>query len=103
MAAWEPFSKEMSDKIDKMIEWCHEGSPMSRVDRVEVLEEVYTGDFDRFTISSLRGGTVKELLNNFYDFLAQHDFPTLLESLFASLNGTMWPEAVIPGLSSCRF
>lgn len=39
------------DKIDKMIEWCREGSPMSRVERVEVIEEVYTGDFDRFTIT----------------------------------------------------
>jgi acylphosphatase len=34
-----------------MIEWCREGSPMSRVDRVEVLEEVYTGDFDRLEIA----------------------------------------------------
>ncbi len=38
-------------KIDAMIEWCHEGSPLGRVERVEVLEEVYAGDFDRFTIS----------------------------------------------------
>lgn len=38
------------DKIQKMIEWCHEGSPISRVDEVEVLEEVYTGEFDRLVI-----------------------------------------------------
>ena len=37
-------------KIDKMIEWCSQGSPIGRVHRVEVLEEVYTGDFDGFTI-----------------------------------------------------
>jgi acylphosphatase len=40
-----------ADKVEKMIEWCHEGSPMGRVDRVEVLEEVYTGDFDRLAIT----------------------------------------------------
>jgi acylphosphatase len=40
-----------ADKVEKMIEWCGEGSPMSRVDRVEVLDEVYTGDFDRLAIA----------------------------------------------------
>ena len=40
-----------ADKAEKMIQWCYEGSPMGRVDRVEVLEEVYTGDFDRFMIT----------------------------------------------------
>ncbi|MGO9021735.1 MAG: acylphosphatase [Syntrophobacteraceae bacterium] len=40
-----------ADKVEKMIEWCREGSPMSRVDRVEVLAEVYTGDFDRLEIA----------------------------------------------------
>jgi acylphosphatase len=40
-----------SDKIEKMIKWCYEGSPMSRVARVEVLEEAYTGEFDRLDIS----------------------------------------------------
>ena len=40
-----------ADKVEKMIEWCREGSPLGRVDRVKVLEEVYTGDFDGFTIS----------------------------------------------------
>ena len=40
-----------ADKVQKMIEWCREGSPMSRVDRVELLEEVYTGDFDRLALA----------------------------------------------------
>jgi acylphosphatase len=40
-----------ADKVQKMIEWCREGSPMSRVDRVELLEEVYTGDFDRLAVA----------------------------------------------------
>lgn len=40
-----------SDKVERMIEWCREGSPMSRIERVDLLEEVYTGDFDRLTIT----------------------------------------------------
>ena len=40
-----------ADKVERMIEWCREGSPMSRIERVDLLEEVYTGDFDRLTIT----------------------------------------------------
>lgn len=40
-----------SGKVEKMIEWCREGSPMSRIEKVEILEEVYTGDFDRLAIT----------------------------------------------------
>ncbi len=40
-----------ADKIEKMIAWCREGSPLGRVERVDVLEEVYIGEFDSFTIS----------------------------------------------------
>jgi acylphosphatase len=40
-----------ADKVEKMMEWCREGSPMSRVDRVDVLEEVYTGEFDILVIA----------------------------------------------------
>ncbi len=36
--------------VENMIAWCHEGSPMGRVDRVEVVEEVYSGEFETFTI-----------------------------------------------------
>lgn len=39
-----------ADKIEKMIDWCWEGSPFSRVEKVEVVEEVYSGDSDRFVI-----------------------------------------------------
>ena len=39
------------DKVEKMVEWCREGSPMSRIERVDLLEEVYTGDFDRLAIT----------------------------------------------------
>jgi acylphosphatase len=40
-----------ADKVKKMIEWCYEGSPMSRVDNVEVLEEVHIGEFNRLEIT----------------------------------------------------
>ena len=39
------------EEVESIITWCHAGSPMSRVDRVEVREEVYSGEFDNFTIS----------------------------------------------------
>lgn len=38
------------DEVDAMLRWCHEGSPMSRVDRVVVREETYRGEFDSFEI-----------------------------------------------------
>lgn len=40
-----------ADRIGKMIDWCRRGSPLSRVDRVEVLDEIYTGDFDGLVIT----------------------------------------------------
>jgi acylphosphatase len=39
------------DRVDQMIAWCHQGSPLSRVERVEVHEEVYMGDQHHFDIS----------------------------------------------------
>ncbi|SPJ16072.1 Acylphosphatase [Syntrophobacter sp. SbD2] len=40
-----------SDKVERMIEWCREGSPMSRIERVDLLDEVYIGDFDELAIT----------------------------------------------------
>lgn len=40
-----------ADRVERMVAWCHEGSPMGRVDNVEILEEVYKGEFDGFAIS----------------------------------------------------
>lgn len=37
--------------VRDIIEWCYRGSPWSRVDAVEVLEEVYTHEFDDFRIT----------------------------------------------------
>ena len=39
-----------ADAVDNMIAWCHEGSPLSRVEKVEVLEEVFSGDLDTFSV-----------------------------------------------------
>ncbi len=40
-----------SDRVERMIEWCREGSPMSRIENVDLLEEVYAGDFDGLAIT----------------------------------------------------
>jgi acylphosphatase len=37
--------------IERMIAWCHQGSPYGFVDHVEVKEEVYEGIFDRFEVT----------------------------------------------------
>ncbi len=39
------------EKVRQMIDWCHVGSPISRVDSLEVQEEVYSGDFETFRIT----------------------------------------------------
>ena len=39
------------EKVERMVAWCREGSPLSRVDHVEIREEIYEGKFDRFEIS----------------------------------------------------
>jgi len=40
-----------ADKVEHMAAWCREGSPLSRVDQVEMLEEVYDGSLTAFDIS----------------------------------------------------
>lgn len=36
--------------VEAMVQWCHRGSPLSRVDRVEVQEESYQGEFTDFGV-----------------------------------------------------
>lgn len=36
--------------IEKMLEWCWEGSPSSRVDKVEIIDGHYRGEFADFVI-----------------------------------------------------
>jgi acylphosphatase len=35
-----------------LVEWCRSGPPASRVDRLEVREGLYTGEFDTFSITT---------------------------------------------------
>jgi len=39
--------------VEKMIAWCHIGSPSSRVGKVTTTEEHYTGSFQDFSIKHL--------------------------------------------------
>ncbi|GBF34296.1 acylphosphate phosphohydrolase [Desulfocucumis palustris] len=36
--------------IEKMLEWCWKGSPSSRVDKVEIIDGPYRGEFADFVI-----------------------------------------------------
>ncbi len=36
--------------VDKMVAWCHKGSPYAKVEDVEVIEEPYKGEFADFKI-----------------------------------------------------
>ena len=38
------------EQVDQMVAWCQEGSPGSRVDRVEIHQEPYQGEFTSFEI-----------------------------------------------------
>ncbi len=38
------------DKIEEMIEFFHKGPPLARVDKVEIIEEEYKGEFKDFRI-----------------------------------------------------
>lgn len=43
------FEGEEED-VKSLIEWCHEGPPLARVEKVEVHWEPYKGEFDDFRI-----------------------------------------------------
>ena len=38
------------EQVEDMIKWCHQGSPMSQVSRVEVDWQEYTGEFGGFSV-----------------------------------------------------
>ena len=40
----------LKSNIDKVMIWCHQGPPNSRVDNVEIKYEEFTGDFNEFKI-----------------------------------------------------
>ena len=39
------------EDVHKMIKWCHKGPPSARVAKVNVTWEVYTGEFDDFSVA----------------------------------------------------
>lgn len=39
-----------AQKVDKLVEWCHEGPPAARVDQVIQDQEAWKGEFDSFEI-----------------------------------------------------
>jgi acylphosphatase len=39
------------DRVEKMIEWCHEGPPGAYVQDVDIHWEEYSGEFGQFSIS----------------------------------------------------
>ena len=43
------FEGEEKD-IEKILNWCRKGPPAARVDKVDVIDEQYTGEFKNFTI-----------------------------------------------------
>ena len=38
-------------QVEEMLKWCWQGSPSSRVDKVEVVAEPYQGEFKDFSIT----------------------------------------------------
>jgi len=38
------------EQVEDMINWCHQGSPMSDVTRVDVEWQEYTGEFNDFSV-----------------------------------------------------
>lgn len=39
-----------ADQVDRMVAWCHEGSPLGHVDSVDARDEPYTGELGPFEI-----------------------------------------------------
>ncbi len=39
-----------ADRVDRVVAWCHQGSPGSRVEQVEVYPQPYQGEYTHFEI-----------------------------------------------------
>jgi len=46
----EAYFEGEKDQVERMIQWCHQGSPRSRVEKVEVAYGEYTGQFEAFQV-----------------------------------------------------
>jgi len=42
-------------QVEQAVNWCYRGSPGSRVDKVQVIEEDHTGEFEGFEITYAKG------------------------------------------------
>ena len=42
-------------QVEQAVNWCYRGSPGSRVEKVQVVKEEYTGGFGDFAITYIRG------------------------------------------------
>jgi acylphosphatase len=38
------------ENIERMLAWCREGPRLAKVEHVDVIDETYTGEFERFSI-----------------------------------------------------
>ncbi|MEW5721901.1 MAG: acylphosphatase [Thermodesulfobacteriota bacterium] len=38
-------------RVEELVQWCHEGPPMARVDRVDVRRTQATGEFSSFRVT----------------------------------------------------
>ena len=38
-------------EVTSLIDWCHKGPPLSKVDKVEVQWEAYKGEYENFDVS----------------------------------------------------
>ena len=38
------------ESVNRLIAWCHEGPPLARVDKVDITEEEYKGEFKDFSV-----------------------------------------------------
>lgn len=43
------------EAVERMLAWCHRGSPHGRVDKVDVFEEPFKGEFTDFDIAYTGG------------------------------------------------
>ena len=43
------------EKVRILVDWCHHGPPTARVNKVQQLEEAWTGEFASFDVAYSRG------------------------------------------------
>jgi len=42
------------DSVDKLVQWCHKGPPAAIVESVDIINELYKGEFDLFDVKRSR-------------------------------------------------